>query len=363
MRATFAVVFLVAIVTPSSAGDVPTEAMLRAWVADLGAADFDVRERGEKNLLAAGPHAMAFVLPAVKSGDREVARRAEGIAKEAENNAAKVLEDLGGKVSRRNDGSVSHVTFHRSTESKVGDADLVQLLAPPTLEYLSLGYPSLEKSRTTDAGLVYIGRCVSLQFLDLENVKVTDAGLSHLAGLSSLKRLALVNVNVAGNGLAALKGLAKLESFMIQGSSVTDRGLNAGVVGLQTSPNLSVVVFRDTKITDVGVEQLATINSVESLVLDGTKINGTGLDAFRTHPKIGVLFVSNTGIKDEAIDRIAQLPGLTYVRLDGNQLSLEAIKRLNRMPKLRILSLGMIDIPLEMQPDLQRVFPNVQLRY
>src|SRR5436190_11889207 len=93
-------------------GGPPSKAAIDAWIQQLGDARFSVREAAKRALLAAGPHAMAAVLQAAKSMDLEVKRRAEGLARQIEANAAKVLEGFGASLERRANGSVSKLDFY-----------------------------------------------------------------------------------------------------------------------------------------------------------------------------------------------------------------------------------------------------------
>lgn len=356
MRATFAVVFLVAIVTPSSAGDVPTEAMLRAWVADLGAADFDVRERGEKNLLAAGPHAMAFVLPAVKSADAEVARRAEGIAKEAENNAAKVLEDLGGAVSRRKDGSVRGVDFRESKGNKLSDADLAQILALPTLERLNL-----EGTNTTDAGLPYFNRVTTLESLVLDGPRITDEGLNHLNVLKSLVNLSIRNANVQGRGLKHMGGLPKLETLQLYKCSVTDDGLVEGIQGLRQCTVLRSLFFYETKITDISIRLLAELKSLRGLGLANNSIHGAGLEHLAGLPHLGDLFLYGTDLNDNAVPGILKLKSVQRLFVGKSKVTMRGLQTLKNMPMLRELSVNDLGLQLNDVEELRKAMPKVSI--
>jgi hypothetical protein len=66
-------------------------------------------------------------------------------------------------------------------------------------------YLNLTGCDVSDEGMVWVGRCTSLETLFLVDTKVTDNGLKHLAELSHLRVLWLSGSNVIMDGVRALR--------------------------------------------------------------------------------------------------------------------------------------------------------------
>lgn len=342
---------------PSSAKkEPPTARQIRAWIDQLGDADFDKREAAEAALLAAGPHAMAAVLAATKSTDREVARRAGELAVAIEDNAAKVLEAFGANVQRRKDGKVYSVDFRESKDSRLTDADLIQLLALPRLEILNL-----EKTTISDEGLKVVGRQTGLGHLTLEGRRISDAGLSHLAQLKRLSVFEVFRANILGSGLAQLKGLKELESLYFEDCPVTDEGLREGTIHCKELSRLKSLGLLETKVTDAGLAHLLNLESIARLRLDRSPISGKGLAYLNRLPNLTDLVLRGTPITDEACDILAKSTTVQRLFLAETKVTVKGVKALQSMPRLSWLSHGNLGLnPAEID-ELRRAFPKATL--
>lgn len=98
------------------------------------------------------------------------------LADDAEDKAAKAVEDLGGKVVR---------------DDKAPGKPVVQV--------------SLAGSDVTDADLKSLAGVKNLQQLDLNETKITDAGLKDLAGFKELHLLRLAFTKTTDAGIADLE--------------------------------------------------------------------------------------------------------------------------------------------------------------
>ena len=64
---------------------------------------------------------------------------------------------------------------------------------------------NLERTKITDAELVYLSGLSKLQTLQLSYTRITDAGMMHLEGMTGLKTLGLNDTRVTGSCVAELK--------------------------------------------------------------------------------------------------------------------------------------------------------------
>ncbi|HEV2969088.1 MAG TPA: hypothetical protein VGY55_03800 [Pirellulales bacterium] len=105
--------------------------------------------------------------------------------------------------------------------TKVTDAGLVYLRDLTQLETLYL-----ISNNVTDEGLVNLEELRQLKELNLSGTRVGDAGLVHLKGLTRLKKLWLVVTHVTDAGLIHLNGLNQLQDLELGGTTVTYAGVN-----------------------------------------------------------------------------------------------------------------------------------------
>ena len=103
-------------------------------------------------------------------------------ADEAEDQAVKAVEKLGGKVIRDYTNPARPYTQVDLSNGKITDAELKELAALKGLFYLNLF-----NTKVTDAGLKELPALNDLEMLELGYTAVTDAGLKNLAGLKKLR--------------------------------------------------------------------------------------------------------------------------------------------------------------------------------
>ena len=104
-------------------------------------------------------------------------------ADEAEDQAVKAVEKLGGMVIRDDKDPERPVIEVKLYDAKVTDADLKELAALKALRTLDLCV-----SKVTDANLKELATLKGLQELDLDGTLVTDAGLKELEAIQGYRR-------------------------------------------------------------------------------------------------------------------------------------------------------------------------------
>src|SRR5262249_46388482 len=126
-------------------------------------------------------------------------------ADEAEDNAIKAIQKLGGYMARDEKVKGKPIVGVFLGGTKATDAGLKHLAGLRQLQMLRLG-----KTKVTDAGLKHLAGLRQLHGLDLTNTKVTDAGLKHLGRLKQLQTLDLNYTELTDTGLKELAGLKQL---------------------------------------------------------------------------------------------------------------------------------------------------------
>jgi hypothetical protein len=137
----------------------------------------------------------------------------------------------------------------------------------------------LNATLITDAGLVYLSRCIGLRDLDIRYTKVTDVGLSQLAELKCLQHLSLDGTGVTDAGLAHLAGLKYLSQLSIRKTGVTDAGL-AHLTGLE---RLVFLDISETGVTDAGLPSLFGLRSLRGLDISRSKVTAQGVSIVRSN--------------------------------------------------------------------------------
>ena len=150
----------------------------------------------------------------------------------------------------------------------VTDADLAGIPDPAQLKNLCLG-----RTAVTDAGLVRLGNCNSLQWLDLTLTAATDKGLAPVAAAKNLNQLFLEGSQVTAESLPLIGGFKQLEELDLARLSVTDASL-APLSGLK---NLKSLYLHNTPLTDGCLVHLRGLKLLESLDTADTQITPAGV--------------------------------------------------------------------------------------
>jgi internalin A len=129
-----------------------------------------------------------------------------GRADDAEDNAVKTIQKLGGRVTRDENAEGKPIVRAELGFTKMTDAGLKELTGLKKLKELFL-----HRTEVTDAGLKELAAFEHLETLYLGGTKVTDAGLKELSGLKQLRVLDLRLTAVTDAGATDLqKALPKL---------------------------------------------------------------------------------------------------------------------------------------------------------
>src|SRR5262249_32912716 len=103
-------------------------------------------------------------------------------ADDAEEQAVKAVEMLGGKLTRDEKAAGKPVAAVNLHDAKVTDDDLKELAGLKQLQALDLS-----ENNVTDAGLKHLAAFPQLRTLNLRWTYVTDAGLKELAAVQHLQ--------------------------------------------------------------------------------------------------------------------------------------------------------------------------------
>jgi len=109
-----------------------------------------------------------------------------------------------------------------------------------------IAYLDLDRTRVTDAGMVYLEAFRKLNILELDSTQVTDLGLASLKEMTQLRVLTLRDTAITNAGLTHLRNLKGLVHLNLGNTHLTDDGLTS-LVGFDLD---------GTDITEDGIERL-----------------------------------------------------------------------------------------------------------
>jgi internalin A len=142
-------------------------------------------------------------------------------ARADEADAVKLVEKLGGKITRDDKQPGKPVVEVNLSLKKVTDADLKELKELKQLASLNL----FGCREVTDAGVKELKELKQLTSLILMRTQVTEAGVKELKDLKQLTKLILGGTQGTDAGLKELKDLKLLTELRVIGSPVTVAGL------------------------------------------------------------------------------------------------------------------------------------------
>jgi internalin A len=235
-------------------------------------------------------------------------------ADDAEDKAVKIVEKLGGRVTRDDKQPGKPVVGVDFAFSRVGDADLKELTA-----------------------------LKSLNTLLLYETAVTDEGLKALANLDNLIELGLgggqrENPNgpqVTNTGLKQLAGIKKLTKLYLRGKKITD----ASLTEVSTLKNLTKLSLYDAAITERGLKELAPLSSLMYLDLSTPQVTSVSLKDLAPLKNLNTLnFYLTPLVRDAGLKELAALPNLTTLHLSSTGVTDAGLKDLAALKSLRTLS-------------------------
>jgi RNA polymerase sigma factor (sigma-70 family) len=254
------------------------------------------------------------------------------IAKELdEADAVKLVEKLGGKITRDDQQPGKPVVEVDLQVTRVTDADLKDLKGLKKLTTLNL----FGCKGVTDAGVKELKELKQLTSLYLYRSQVTEAGVKELKDLKQLTRLILGGAQGTNAGLKELKDLKQLTELRVIGSPVT----NAGLKELKDFKSLTKLDISGCKaLTDAGLKELKDLNKqLTDLDLNNTKVTDAGLKEVKELTQLTRLALGDTQVTDAGLKELKELKQLTTLNLRSAKVTDAGVKELQEaLPKCKI---------------------------
>jgi internalin A len=200
----------------------------------------------------------------------------------------------------------------------------------------SLRWLDLTGCSPDDAAVKDLVGLKNLQLLNVGTSKVSDAGLKELAGLTELQSLDLHRTKITDNGLKELANFKKLKllnvSSVLGESKVTDAGMKY-IAAL----DLQMLFLNGTKVTDVGVKELAPCKSLHLLWLNDNDVTDASSKTLSGFTELKELSLGFTNVTDETVKDLAKLTKLQNLSLTNTKTSDAGLKALASLKNLREL--------------------------
>lgn len=296
-RMPWAVVWLFLVLVASARAEPSSPEQLRAWLRDLAAEDFAVREQAGRNLAAAGEAAVGTLAEAITSTDSEVAWRAsctleqialrgddvvvarvarelERLSEQGKPGLVVVAKGLRAKQAQlRRDRAVATI---RSLGGKF-DGDAHEAEVPLAVGGLEIDAPAvvveLLSAPPADAKAPPPPPAPPPDAPPLDGAPPAPAFLAPAIGEAFVGDLLLA-------GEAPLIGLDEQsrQSLVIDQAW---RGSEAGLALLRDLPEIRSLALHRAPLHDAALDQIATLPNLESLDIERTSITSAGLEKLR----------------------------------------------------------------------------------
>ena len=345
----------------------PTDEQIAAWIRDLDADSFAVREEAMRRLIAAGAPAVAPVARAVSGASAEASWRAMVVLRSLGVQEdplrldaviaalARVAQSPDHPAAGRAGELIRHwessrnkriMAYFQSRGAQVGnERGAVASLRIPA------DWPDGE------VWLPVLALCDKVRLLRLESPAVDDDAMRYLDGLAQLQSLHLRGTEVHGAGLAHLRYLGELRFLSLQGLPLDDAAFDAlaeltqlAQLGLDDTPatdanlarlrrlaNLKTLWLNGTRITDAGLAELAHLKDLNRLVFTGTAILGPGIEHLKHLPQLKYVSFQHVALDDDAMQYVALLRQLETLGLDDTKIGDAGVARLRDMTTLQVL--------------------------
>jgi len=187
------------------------------------------------------------------------------------------------------------------------------------------------KSAITDRGLKQLSRLETLKEFDLGRSQVTDAGI---LSLEHVRSAGFYKCNITDVAAKHLGVMPEIGMVNFTDSKVTDEG----VAAFRNAPHLVTLFLAHCKITDKSLEHIATMSQMHILNLVATPVSLKGIWAIRNLPLQELEIGECPNLDDKCVEVIANsFKQLHHLSLDDTRISKRGFKHLRNMKNLTYL--------------------------
>jgi hypothetical protein len=193
----------------------------------------------------------------------------------------------------------------------------------------------LELTKVTGPGFKYFANMSKLEGIQFpRGPKLTGEGMQHFANCPKMLSLDLQHMAITDEGLAQIKQLKQLRSLYLPPYAYQERGgrvgsdlpvpeakrfTNVGLKHIGEMPNLELLRFSGSGITDVGYSDLAGLKNLTHLTTAALpNVKGPALQQIKNFPKLYQLDLEATGIDDDGMKHIKECTQVKSLSLPRN---------------------------------------------
>lgn len=139
-------------------------------------------------------------------------------------------------------------------------------------------------------------------FLDFHaNPQISEA-VAHVKSFPNLKMLNFSSSKLSDADMESIGSATKVEELGLHGTQISDEGLKH-VSGLK---NLRFLNLTDTTVGDAGLAHLTGLQSLARLNLQNTKVTDEGLKLLESFPQLAYVVLSNSNVTEEGVKRLRE---------------------------------------------------------
>jgi hypothetical protein len=161
-----------------------------------------------------------------------------------------------------------------------------------------------------DSDIAELRHLPHLNHVELVSDHLTDAGLEVILELKELDAVGIGGEKLSSEAFRYLRHLPCLNYVEVFGRHFGN-DIIPHLVGID---KLKYLDLAETKINDLGVEQLCQCTSLETIVLSNTNVTDKSIP-FLTRLNLNCLYLEGTFVTDEAIPQLAKLQTLARLGL------------------------------------------------
>jgi Leucine-rich repeat (LRR) protein len=215
-------------------------------------------------------------------------------------------------------------------DSHVSTLSPLSSIQPDAFDLLSLAHTNLSNDE-----LRHLSNLTGLKALLLDYTRLTGQGLKWLQNITPYflsSRMTLFS----DEGMKLLPALSSLTCLDLSDSRITDLGM-ANLADLKHIDSLSLW---ENRISSKAALTLGSMKSLKTLCLGGTIFGDEGASCLQSLDLLTTLELPRTAITDKALGPLALIPNLAELGLSSNRISDGGIRALLKCRTLRKITLA-----------------------
>ena len=163
-------------------------------------------------------------------------------------------------------------------------------------------------------------------------------------------------------GTECLKRLPDLEVLEFNCTQISDAGL-ANLAGLARLKELFLKYEQPDKlrVTDAGLEYLNSLTNLQILDLSGTQVTGSGLEYLTNLTNLRHLLLENTQVTDAGLEHLIGLKNLESLDLSGTQVTDAGLVKLQGISRLSVLGIKNTRVTDDGVAALKHEYPQLKI--